>query len=282
MLIPHTKPTVSIQGGAGSFHHIAAEQVFGDLALIERPAFHDIFKDVASGKADFGLLAIENSIAGSLTYNFDLLGEFDLPIVGETYLRISHQLIAIPGVNPGDLREVWSHPMAIQQARVYLRTLDIKITEHEDTAGAVAAIKKGNRREVAAVASKRAAELHGMSILKQNIETDPNNYTRFLLISNKELNGLTKNRDYKTSLLFGFSDRPGALVEVLHIFAEAELNMTKIESRPRIGSPWRYDYYVDIEMDARSKPAKRILDKLNHKTDFLRILGTYPRLKGDY
>ncbi|MEX2397289.1 MAG: prephenate dehydratase domain-containing protein, partial [Balneolales bacterium] len=117
------KPVVSIQGGAGSFHHIAAEQVFGKLALIERPAFREIFEDVATGDADYGLIAIENSIAGSLIYNFDLLREFNLPIVGETYLRISHHLIALPGVKHEELSEVLSHPMAIQQTRVYLRTL---------------------------------------------------------------------------------------------------------------------------------------------------------------
>ncbi|MEX2397630.1 MAG: prephenate dehydratase domain-containing protein, partial [Balneolales bacterium] len=201
---------------------------------------------------------------------------------GETYLRISHHLIALPGVKYEELSEVLSHPMAIQQTRVYLRTLGIKVTEHEDTAGAVADIKKGNRRDLAAVASMRAAELYGMNILKQNIETDPNNYTRFLLISGKEANEFKPDQTLKTSLLFGFSDGPGALVEILQIFAEAEINMTKIESRPRLGSPWRYDFYVDLEMDSRSEPAKRILAKLSSKTSFLRILGTYPLLNGDY
>lgn len=276
------KYIVSIQGGAGSYHHIAAEQVFDDLHLIERPAFRDIFEDVLSGKADFGLLAIENSIAGSLTYNYDLLGEFNLPIIGETYLRVSHQLIALRGVRFEDLREVWSHPMAIQQVRVFLRTLDVRIIEHEDTAGAVSAIKEDNRRDVAAVASRRAAGLYDMDVLKENIETDPNNYTRFLLIAKKMVNGFSPDGEFKTSLLLGFLDRPGALVEILNIFAEAKINMSKIESRPRIGSPWRYDFYIDLEIDARSEPAKQVLDKLSAKTEFLRILGSYPRLKGDY
>lgn len=276
------KPVVSIQGGAGSFHHIAAGQVFGDFTLLERPAFRDIFEDVTSGQAVFGLVAIENSIAGSLTYNYDLLGEFKLPIVGETYLRISHQLIALNGVDLGDLREVWSHPMAIQQAQIYLRTLNVRIIEHEDTAGAVAAIKEGNRRDVAAVASLKAAELYEMEVLEKNIETDPNNYTRFLLIAKEDSKAFNKNRDYKTSLQFGFSDQPGALVEILKILARAGINMSKIESRPRLGSPWRYDFYVDIEMNARSDSAKRVLSELENKTEFLRILGTYPKLNGDY
>ncbi|MEX0928556.1 MAG: prephenate dehydratase domain-containing protein [Balneolales bacterium] len=278
-----TNPVVSIQGGAGSFHHIAAGRLFKELSLLERPAFRDIFEDVFTGKADFGLLAIENSIAGSLTYNYDLLGEFNLPIVGETYLRIAHHLIALPGVDLDELKMILSHPMAIQQSRVYLRSLNVKITEHEDTAGAVADIKKDNRMDVAAVGSYKAAELYEMNILKKNIETDPNNYTRFLLIAANGSKWFNReNRDYKTSLHLGFQDRPGALVEILRIIASAGVNMSKIESRPRLGSPWRYDFYIDLEMNARSGPAKNVLADLESQTEFLRILGTYPRLNGDF
>ncbi|MEX0684582.1 MAG: prephenate dehydratase domain-containing protein [Balneolales bacterium] len=276
------KPRVSIQGGAGSFHHIAAGQIFSDFSMLERPSFRDIFEDVSIGKADFGLLAIENSIAGSLTYNYDLLGEFNSTIVGETYLRISHQLIALPGVTLEGLKEVWSHPMAIQQSRSFLRTLPVRIIEHEDTAGAVVSIKEDHRRDVAAIASSVAAEIHGMEILKRNIETDPNNYTRFLLISNQEGEIAIEGNEYKTSLHFGFTDRAGALVEILTIFADAKINMSKIESRPRLGSPWRYDFYIDLEIDGNSDAAKSVLNLLAQKTEFLRILGTYPKLKGHF
>lgn len=269
---------VSIQGQPGSFHHIAARMLFGDTTYLYRDSFREVFEDGRQGRATHLLLAIENSIAGSIIYNYDLLAAAKIPIVGEVYLRIAQQFIARPGTVLGSIREVWSHPMAIEQCRNFLDTLDVKIVEKEDTAGSVRDLRDSTRRDVAVISSDLSASLYGMEILKPNIETDPNNYTRFLLLSAEPLPETDASLTRKTSVYFGVQHRPGGLVTLLQEFLAKEVNITKLESRPRVGSPWVYDFFADIELDAHSDPGRAVLDHVRNYCEFMEVLGSYPDL----
>ena len=270
--------TISIQGQPGSFHHIAARMLFGKASYLYRDSFREVFEDGRTKSATHMLLAIENSIAGSIIYNYDLLAASKTPIVGEIYLRIGQHFIAKPGVSLNNIREVWSHPMAIEQCRNFLDTLDVKIMEKEDTAGSVRDLRDSSRRDVAVISSDLSATLYGMHILKPNIETDPNNYTRFLLLSNDPLPESDATLTRKTTVYFGVQHRPGGLVTLLQEFLAKEVNITKLESRPRVGSPWVYDFFADIELDAHSDYGRQVLEHVSGFCEFIEVLGSYPDL----
>jgi len=270
--------TISIQGQPGSFHHIAARMLFGEASYLYRDSFREVFEDGRARRATHMLLAIENSIAGSIIYNYDLLAASKTPIVGEIYLRIGQHFIAKPGVSLNNIREVWSHPMAIEQCRNFLDTLDVKIMEKEDTAGSVRDLRDSSRRDVAVISSDLSATLYGMHILKPNIETDPNNYTRFLLLSNDPLPESDATLTRKTTVYFGVQHRPGGLVTLLQEFLAKQVNITKLESRPRVGSPWVYDFFADIELDAHSVLGREIVDHVSGFCEFIEVLGSYPDL----
>lgn len=273
---------LSIQGYSGSFHHIAAEKLFSGYELLQRSGFTEVFEDVYNGRADAGLVAIENSIVGSLGYNYDRLAHYRIPIKGECYIRIAHHLMALPGVQMEDIKEIWSHPMALEQSRDYLDRYTARRIEFDDTAGAVRQIAKEQRRDVAAIAGKRAAELHSMRILGEHIETDPNNYTRFLVISEQPVVPAVETPELKTTVNFSMPNRPGSLVRILELFALEGIDMTRIESRPRIGSPWSYDFFIDLLLDANSQTGERVLRKADKQCDYLYVLGCYPRLYSDF
>ncbi|MCC5927323.1 MAG: hypothetical protein JJU41_12265 [Bacteroidetes bacterium] len=273
--------TISIQGQPGSFHHIAARMLFGEATYLYRDSFREVFEDGRTAKATHMLLAIENSIAGSIIYNYDLLAASKTPIVGEVYLRIAQHFIARPGVTLQSIREVWSHPMAIEQCRNFLDTLDVKIVEKDDTAGSVRDLRDSTRRDVAVISSDLSASLYGMHILKPNIETDPNNYTRFLLLSNSPLPETDTKLTRKTSVYFGVQHRPGGLVTLLQEFQAKDVNITKLESRPRVGSPWVYDFFADIELDLFSPRGKEVLEHVKKYCEFMEVLGSYPDVSMD-
>ncbi len=270
------KPVVSIQGQPGSFHHIGARRLFGDVTFLYRDSFREVFDDAISGRSNYQFIAIENSIAGSIIYNYDLLATNRIPIVAEKYLRIGQHLIATPGVGIQDLREIWSHPMAIEQCRHFLAKLDVRIVEKVDTAGSVKEMRDTARHDVGVISSDYSAELYGMNILQRHIETDPNNYTRFLLLSHESLPRPDNNGTYKTTLWFGVSHKPGGLVTLLQVFLKHSINMTKLESRPRVGSPWVYDFFADVHLDADSEHGQSIINDARQHCEFLHILGTYP------
>lgn len=272
---------ISIQGEKGSFHHIAVSKLFRDFELLERATFEEVFQDVAEKRADFGLAAFENSIAGSITHNYNRLTRYKIPIVAEVYLRISHQLITFPGVKLEDLREIWSHPMAIEQCRDFLNKQRVKITEKEDTAGSVNYIKEKKLTHVGAIASALAAEIYDMPILEKAIETDPNNYTRFLLLSYKAYTEKPLSDSLKTTIHFGVKHTSGSLVDVLFILKNAGINMTKIESRPQLGKPWEYDFIVDVEGDIKAEKNKEVLAILKESTTFLEVFGCYKSIDVD-
>lgn len=271
-------PVVSIQGQPGSFHHIGALRLFGQVEFLYRDSFREVFEDAKSGRSNFQFIAIENSIAGSIIYNYDLLAKHRIPIVAEKYLRIGQHLIAKPDVMLDQITEVWSHPMAIEQCRHFLDTISVKIIEKEDTAGSVRDLSQSNRTDVAVISSDFSAHLYKMDILRRNIETDPNNYTRFLLLSREILPAHNKSELRKTTIYFGVPHKPGGLVTFLQELQKFDVNMTKLESRPRVGSPWVYDFFADIQLDAFSVHGKEILAKLSDFCEFVTVLGTYADL----
>ena len=272
---------LSIQGGKGSFHHIATNKLFHSYELLERATFEEVFQDVVEKRADFALVAIENSIAGSITHNYNRLARYRIPIVAEVYLRISHQLIAFPGVRLDDLREIWSHPMAIEQCRDFLNKQRAKIIEKEDTAGSVQLIKEKRLTHVGAIASSLASEIYDMPILNQAIETDPNNYTRFLLLSYQSYTQKPLSDSLKTTLHFGVKHKSGSLVDVLFIMKDAGINMTKIESRPQLGKPWEYDFIVDVEGDMNQEQYKYAMQAVRENCTFVEVFGCYKSIDVD-
>ena len=267
---------VSIQGYRGSFHDIVAREKFTDDAeILERGKFREVFEDVRSSSANFGVVAIENSIVGSFLENFDLLLEYDLEIVGELYLRIEHNLIVLPGVKLKDINEVYSHPRAIQQCLRFLENHSkIKRIETNDTAGSVKMIKETGLRNAAGIASSLAAEIYEMKIQAKGIETDKKNYTRFLIVSR---DAQYSERADKTLLVIQTEHRPGSLCECLKCFANEGINLSKIESRPIIGKVWHYYFYLDVEAGREAPEAKRALKELNKVASMVKILGSYER-----
>ncbi|MFC2068763.1 prephenate dehydratase [Chloroflexota bacterium] len=267
---------VSIQGYQGSFHDIVARRKFGgDLELIERSAFFEVFEDVKTAVADFGVVAIENSIGGSILENFDLLLKYNLKIVAEMYLRIVHNLIVLPGVTMRHVKEVYTHPIAVMQCLNFLQAhSEMKIIRTDDTAGSVKMIKERDLINAAAIASKLAAEIYDMEILASSIETAKENYTRFLVISGE---ARYDEKADKTSMVIQTEHRPGSLFKSLKCFADEGINLSKIESRPIIGKTWNYYFYLDFEAAYNAPETKRALEALGQVTSIVKILGSYER-----
>ena len=261
-------------GEMGTFSHKACIQYFGTkVAAVPAPSFKAIFEAVKNGEVDFGVVPLENSLTGSIHENYDLLLEYDLKIVGEITLRIIHYLIGHPEARADTIRRVFSLPMVFQQCRQFLDHHESwELVPVKDTAGAVKEISESANPVDAAIASKEAAEMHGMAVIEEGIETNPRNYTRFVVIG---IDQLEKGPRQKSSLIFSTGNQPGALYEVLKIFAENGVNLVKLESRPIHGKPWEYMFYVDLESDAESETFKPTFDSLEEKTDYLKILGSY-------
>lgn len=266
---------VSILGSRGSFHDIVAREKFPDSGLLERGEFYEVFEDVKSGRADPGIIAIENSIGGSILVNFDLLLKYDLKVVGEVYLRVIHNLMALPGVKIEDIQEVYSHPSALSQCLEFLQKHPhMKKIEHSDTASSARMITEKGLRKAAAIASSLAAEIYSLEILAKGIETDKRNYTRFLIISR---DAGYSDKAKKTSLVMQTEHRPGSLFRCLKCFADEGLNLSKIESRPIIGKTWNYYFYMDFEAALDAPQTKRALECLKGSTTMIKILGSYER-----
>lgn len=261
-------------GEMGTFSHKACMQYFEtQVTGVPAPSFKAIFEAVKTGEVDFGVVPVENSLTGSIHENYDLLLEYDLKIVGEIKLRIIHHLIGHPDTKLDDIKRVYSPPLIFQQCRQFLEQHpDWELVPVKDTAGAVKEISAAKNQGNAAIASKEAADIHGMAVIEEGIETNPRNYTRFVIIGATLLD---KGPRSKSSLIFSTGNQPGALYEVLKIFAENSINMVKLESRPIHGKPWEYMFYVDIETDSESETFGPVLHLLNEKTDYLKILGSY-------
>jgi len=261
-------------GEIGTFSHKACTQYFGTkVSAVPMPSFKAIFEAVKEGEADFGVVPLENSLTGSIHENYDLLLEHDLKIIGEITLHIMHHLIGHPGAKVENIKRVFTYPQVFQQCRQFLDLHeDWELVSAKDTARAVKQIHEGGDPTDAAIASKEAAHIHGMEVMEEGIETNPRNYTRFVVIGTKQLENGPRR---KSSLIYSAGNRPGALYETLKVFAERGVNLVKLESRPIHGKPWEYMFYVDVEADVESESFKPVLSALSENTDYLRILGSY-------
>lgn len=269
---------IAIQGYEGSFHQIAAMAYFNeDIDIIPARSFSDLI--TISGntdQCDGGVMAIENSIAGSILSNYSLLQESGLIITGEVYLRIKQNLLALPGQTIEDIREVHSHPMALFQCRQFFKQFPgIKLIESEDTALSAKKINEDQLSGTGAIASDLTAKLFQLEILEEGIETVSNNYTRFLILSKKANPGISPGHN-KSSLYFKVQHEPGSLARALLAISEAKVNLSKIQSFPVLGSEWQYYFHVDIEFEEQEQ-FFNALTALKTLTAELKIFGTYKK-----
>jgi len=274
--------TVAIQGIKGSYHDIAARMFFEEnykteIEIFPCKHFKDVILTVRKDPNIIGIMAIENTIAGSLLQNYELIRESDLVVIGEQKLHISHSLAVLPEDTVETVIEVNSHPIALMQCAEFLNTLpQIKIVEGEDTALSAKNIAENKWRGHAAICSRYAAELYGLKVLKEGIETNKRNFTRFLLLANRWLaEELVKDTDVnKTSVVFTLPHTEGSLSKVLTILSFYDINLTKIQSLPILGREWEYLFYVDLTFKNLLK-YKQGLDAIRPLTKELRILGEY-------
>ncbi len=278
--MPRTK--VAFQGEKGAFSHAAVHELLGkNVTVVPCPQFEDVFQALDRGDVDAAVVPIENTLHGSVLENYDHLLKYGLPIVGETNVRIVHNLIAMPGVRWKDVRRVYSHPVALSQCRrFFARYPHLEKVPFYDTAGSVKMLAETRPPDAAAIASGIAAEIYGGRILRRSIEDDRRNFTRFFLLRRKEaVPRLPKSSKqiYKTSLVFSTRNVPGALFRALSVFALRDINLAKIESRPLRGRPWEYLFYVDLYGRLNEDRIANALKHLAELTDFQRVLGCYPR-----
>jgi prephenate dehydratase len=273
---------VAFQGERGAYSEAAALAYFGKtIETVPCTVFDDVFARVETGEAGRGIIPIENSLAGSIHHNYDLLLRHALHIVGEKVLRVQHCLIAHAETNIPEVRHLWSHPQALAQCEHYIKKLGVTIEAAYDTAGAVKLLKESGRKDVAAIASKHAAEIYAMKILEQGIEDDAANFTRFLILSRSSdatssAPADTAARPNKTSVVFSLRNMPGALFKALSVFALRDIDLTKIESRPIRGATWEYSFYLDFTGHVAEPVSARALEHLREITTMLRVLGSYP------
>ncbi len=270
---------IAIQGVEGSFHDIAAHQFFDseEIELICCSSFEQVFQTLKDDPTAIGMAAIENTIAGSLLHNYELLRDSGAAIVGEHKLRIKHSFLCLPDDDWADLREVHSHPVALMQCRDFLSRHDhLKVVEATDTAGAARAIALEGRHGHAAIGSKALAEMYGLRVLEEGIETNKHNFTRFLVFSRPSRANLLRNimQADKASIVFALPHEEGSLSQVLSILSFYKLNLTKIQSLPIIGREWEYLFYVDIQFRDYTRYSQGI-DAIRPLTSDLKILGEY-------
>ncbi len=274
------KKKIAIQGVLGSFHHIVANQYFGDdIVLKECLSFVEIPELINSNAVDGAVMAIENSLAGSILPNYALIDEFDLKIHGEVHLPIHHHLMGLEGQTLNDIKEVWSHPMALLQCRKFFRLHPhIKLVEETDTAEVARQIQDKKLQGIAAIASKKAAEIYGLSIIENKIQTRKENYTRFFILKKK--NGEIEKPKIinKASIKFITKHQTGSLSEVLAVFASFNMNLSKIQSLPIIDKPWNYAFFADVIFDDEQL-FKEAITQVKDKLSYLKILGEYQRSK---
>jgi len=268
---------VAFQGEHGAFSEMAVFNLFPEVQTqaVPLPSFQEVFSAVLAGDVDFGMVPIENALAGPINENYDLLLEFpDLHIVGETQVRVEHNLIGLPGTKLETIRRVFSHPQGLAQSKQYLSShKDWEAVPFYDTAGSVKHIAQVGDPTWAAIASAEAARVYGMEILVPGVETNHRNFTRFFLIARRAEPG--QGTANKASLVFATADEPGALSRCLAIFASHGVNMTKLESRPIHGRPWDYMFYVDVRLPADRAAFERTLAGLGEVAKELRLLGQY-------
>ncbi len=266
---------VAIQGIKGSFHDMVAHKFFGDnIEPVECKTFKMECDLLTRGEVDYMVMAIENTIAGSLLANYALLREYHLRIIGEVYFHIQMSLLALPGVTIENLEFVHSHPIAIRQCADYLDELShVKIIQKNDTAESAKYIKANNMKNTAAIAHAKVGDMYGLEVLEKGIETNKRNYTRFLILDTK---GIDSQKNNKASICFELGHQVGALAEVLNIMTKYSLNLTKIQSVPIVGKPYEYSFHVDLEWNKQDNYENAIHAILKYVSN-LSILGEYPK-----
>lgn len=280
---PHGRPqpvTIAYQGTDGAYSQMAAEQHFGPrrvpLHTLGCHSFAEALQAVSQGVADYAMLPIENTTAGSINDAYDLLATTDLNVVGEEVLRVQHCLVALPGASLSGIRRVFSHPQGLAQCSEFLATLtDCHVESFTDTAMSVVKVRDDGDLSQAAVASERAADLYGLPILERDVANQKHNYTRFMVVARDSID-YPARLHCKTSLIFVTAHEEGALLRCLDELARRGLNLTKLESRPRAGAPFEYLFYLDFEGTRSDPRVQDALDALQSHTKFLKVLGSYP------
>lgn len=267
---------IAVQGIVGSFHEDAALKYFNErIEVVECKSFTSVCDLVDTDQVDYAVMAIENSIAGSLLKNYQLIRDYHLRIIGEIYLHIQMNLMVVPGTKPKDITDIYSHPIALQQCVEYLEKYypDAELHEGLDTAGAAKMISEEKPKNAAAIGNLRSAELYKLELLETGIETNKKNYTRFLILAK---HGNPTEKANKASLCFEVGHFYGSLARVLNVFSDNEINLTKIQSVPVIGKPNEYTFHVDIEWE-KSKNYDKALHQVLKGVSSLAILGEYER-----
>lgn len=271
---------VAIQGVEGAYSHLAAKKYFGrqqaDVVLLECEAFDDVAEAVETGRADYGMLPVENTTSGGINPVYDTLLHARVSIVGEEKFKVEHCLAVKPGVELRDVVEAYSHPQALAQCGAFLkRHAQIEAVPYMDTAAAVKMVADSPRMDIAAIASEEAARLHGLRVLAHDIASQKENYTRFLIAA-RNPRRVDPRIPSKTSLVMATSQQPGALMDALSVFRDRGLNLTKLESRPILGNPWEEMFYVDVQGNIADEYVASALEALSQSTRFLKVLGSYP------
>jgi prephenate dehydratase len=267
--------TVAIQGVKGSFHHIVSQHYFDETILVnDCMTFDAVIDSVLNGKSDAAIMAIENSIAGSIIPNYALIDAHDLHIVGEHYLDIQHHLMALPNQSIDDIKEVYSHPMALLQCKAFFKQYPhIKLIEDIDTAQVAQRIQENQIKNVAAIASRLAAQLFELHIISESIQTIKHNETRFFVVKTKNAE-IPQNEINKASIKFELDHKRGSLATILNVLSDCKLNLTKIQSLPKMETPWKYAFFVDVTFESYNDydKAKSIMNIMAQ--DF-KVLGEY-------
>jgi len=265
---------VAFQGERGAYSEEAVMLLFPDADVLPLRTLQEVFEATATGRVDRGVVPVENSQAGSINETYDLLLRHNLLITGEVDVRVQHCLLSLPGETLESVEKVFSHPQALAQCEEFLRRLGVEMVPTYDTAGSAKMVASQKLRGCAAIASRRAAMLYGLQVLASGIETNPDNYTKFLAVGREPA---PYSQASKTSLVFATRNVPGALYRALGAFANRQINLTKLESRPSRRRPWEYIFYVDFEGHLQDPACRDALEELKVHTTFLKILGSYPK-----
>lgn len=266
---------IAIQGIKGSFHHEVAQLYFNANAeVVECMSFDGTVESLLNGDADYSVMALENSIAGSIIPNYALIDTHNLSIVGEHYLDIQHNFLALKGQSIEDISEVHSHPMALLQCKVFFKDFPhIKLVEAKDTADVAKQITEKNLRGIAAIASKNAAKLYGLEVLAESIQTIKHNETRFVVVKLKN-DKIEQKELNKASLKFELDHKRGSLATILNVVSDCKLNLTKIQSLPKIETPWKYAFFVDVTFQAY-KDYEKASSIMQLMAENFKVLGEY-------
>jgi len=269
------KKPIAIQGVKGSFHHEVAQQYFSDTTeVVECMSFDSTVERLLNADTDFIVMALENSIAGSIIPNYALIDTHNLRIVGEHYLDIQHNLLALNNQSIADITEVHSHPMALLQCKVFFKKYpQIKLVEAKDTADVAKQISEQNIKGIAAIASKNAGKLYGLKVLAESIQTIKHNETRFVIVK-RDNDEIVPDEVNKASLKFELDHKRGSLAAILNVLSDCKLNLTKIQSLPKIETPWKYAFFVDVRFETY-KDFEKAKSIINLMAENFKVLGEY-------